>query len=765
MANISKIKLQDTTYVIKDLDAYVKPSTGIPASDLASGVIPDVSNFITNSVNDLANYYLKSDTYTKTEVADLIGAINQFHYEIAASTSAVDTPASNVLYLIGPTGSGSDKYEEYVYASDWVKIGDTSIDLSGYVTTTALNTALADYTTTADLTTLLAGKQNTINDLSDIRSGAAAGATAYQKPATGIPASDIATGVIPDISGKENISNKVTSISEQSTDGQYPSAKLLYDMLFEKLVVPVTVISGGTVEDVIGADITVFDNDHNVTIATKEFQGEPLVFRIKAGTNYTLSGENIDPFEPPVSVDYKSELDSIRNYTIQYFDSPIINFVDPNVAAICINNWGNGEIITEKMARAVTTLSNKFQDNTEIEAFDELRYFTGLTSIPNNAFLNDTNLESVIFPTTITSIGNEAFTGCTNLQIELNLPNLTTLGVGAFVNSGIVSITNLGSITIMPSYNVTGVFNNCSSLKNVVLPNTLTQIQGYMFSGCTNLETITLPQNITSIGPNILQNCYKAEVDINLPNLTSLSDTSFTDCGIKRVLNLGSVTTIPGINNEGCFKNCTKLIQVVLPNTVTSIQRNAFNGCSSLATLNLPQSITDIGVSAFLGVPAEIDINLPNLQTISDGAFMESGIISITSLGNVVNLTGAYQNVYGQFYYCTKLVSAILPSTLQSTVGTFYGCSKLQTVVFQGNSLTSIGVNTFSNCTALTTLVIKTTVPPTLSSSAIPNNANLKIYVPYSSDHSILTEYQGATNWNFFASKIYELDENGNIPV
>lgn len=115
MANISKIKLQDTTYVIKDLDAYVKPSTGIPAADIADGVIPDVSNFITNSVNDLANYYLKSETYTQTEVEALIGAINQFHYEVYASTDLVQEPASNVLYLIGPTGSGSDQYEEYIY--------------------------------------------------------------------------------------------------------------------------------------------------------------------------------------------------------------------------------------------------------------------------------------------------------------------------------------------------------------------------------------------------------------------------------------------------------------------------------------------------------------------------------------------------------------------------------------------------------------------------------------------------------------------------
>lgn len=79
--------------------------------------IPDVSNFITNSVNNLTNYYLKSETYTKEEVAALIGAIQQFHYEIAASTSAVTSPASNVLYLIGPTGSGADRYEEYVYSS------------------------------------------------------------------------------------------------------------------------------------------------------------------------------------------------------------------------------------------------------------------------------------------------------------------------------------------------------------------------------------------------------------------------------------------------------------------------------------------------------------------------------------------------------------------------------------------------------------------------------------------------------------------------
>jgi hypothetical protein len=58
-----------------------------------------------------------------------------------------------------------------------------------------------------------------------------AGLGYYTKPSTGIPAFDIESGVIPDISGKENISNKVASISSSSTDTQYPSAKCVYDLV------------------------------------------------------------------------------------------------------------------------------------------------------------------------------------------------------------------------------------------------------------------------------------------------------------------------------------------------------------------------------------------------------------------------------------------------------------------------------------------------------------------------------------------------------
>lgn len=146
------------------LDMDSTPTTGSGKPVTSGGVKAAIANFITKSVNDLTNYYLKSETYTKAEVESLIGAIQNFHYEIYASTSEVTSPAPNVLYLIGPTGSGTDKYEEYVYAnSSWVKIGDTSIDLSGFVTTEALTAALANYVTSSAFTQALATKQDVID--------------------------------------------------------------------------------------------------------------------------------------------------------------------------------------------------------------------------------------------------------------------------------------------------------------------------------------------------------------------------------------------------------------------------------------------------------------------------------------------------------------------------------------------------------------------------------------------------------------------------
>lgn len=122
-------QLQNDSGFVLSSDLTTETTRAMTEEERLAGLIASVSAA-------LANYYTKSETYNKTEVNNLIGAIQQFHYEISPSLASVTNPQSNVLYLIGPTGSGSDKYEEYVYAnSTWTKIGDTTIDLSGYPTT------------------------------------------------------------------------------------------------------------------------------------------------------------------------------------------------------------------------------------------------------------------------------------------------------------------------------------------------------------------------------------------------------------------------------------------------------------------------------------------------------------------------------------------------------------------------------------------------------------------------------------------------------
>jgi hypothetical protein len=134
-----------------------------------------IADFITASVNNLVNYYLKSETFTKAEVNQLIAAVKQFQYQSVAELPTASAQTMNIIYLVpgvSPTTQNvKDEYitiattnemQETVYA--WEKIGTTEIDLSNYYTkaqtdaaiNAALNTALADYSTTAQMTAAIA---------------------------------------------------------------------------------------------------------------------------------------------------------------------------------------------------------------------------------------------------------------------------------------------------------------------------------------------------------------------------------------------------------------------------------------------------------------------------------------------------------------------------------------------------------------------------------------------------------------------------------
>lgn len=145
-------------------DVEVNGTSVVNAQGVAEVTVPtktsDLNNdssFITNLVNDLANYYTKSQTYTQAEVNQLISGIVTLNILVVQTLPTQDI-STTTIYLVPKQDTGtSDIYDEYLYINNaWELIGTTQIDLSNYVTTTDLSTALADYVTSVGLATILA---------------------------------------------------------------------------------------------------------------------------------------------------------------------------------------------------------------------------------------------------------------------------------------------------------------------------------------------------------------------------------------------------------------------------------------------------------------------------------------------------------------------------------------------------------------------------------------------------------------------------------
>ena len=278
-------------------------------------------------------------------------------------------------------------------------------------------------------------------------------------------------------------------------------------------------------------------------------------------------------------------------------DSDIITFADPNVKAICIANWdtnGDGEL-SKQEAAAVTSLGQLFRDNKTITSFNELQFFTGLTSIGDYAFEGCSGLTSITIPNSVTSIGYQAFYGCSGLTSVTIGNSVTSIGWCAFSGcSGLTSVTIPNSVTSIGNY----AFDGCSGLTSVTIGNSVTSIGYQAFCGCSGLTSVTIPNSVTSIENGAFESC-SGLTSITIPNsVTSIENYAFRNCsGLTSITIPNSVTSIGWC----AFSGCSGLTSVTIPNSVTSIGERAFDGCSGLTSVIIPNSVTTIGRYAFYG--------------------------------------------------------------------------------------------------------------------------------------------------------------------
>lgn len=242
-------------------------------------------------------------------------------------------------------------------------------------------------------------------------------------------------------------------------------------------------------------------------------------------------------------------------------------------------------------------------------------------------------------------------------------------------------------------------FQNCNSLKSIIIPDGVKEICESAFRGCSALTSVSIPDSVTYFGRYAFENCI-ALTDINIPDsVTRIGWYTFSGCS-----SLANITIPDSIKeiDSNMFEGCTALTDVNLPNSVTCIGSSAFSGCTSLTTVKIPDSVTSIDSSVFLGCSSLTGIIIPDgMEEIGWKAFQDCSSLASIKIGNGITEINIHT-----FSGCTSLTTIIIPDGV-TWIGhnAFSGCSALTSIKI-GNGVTSIGSNAFENCTSLTSVIL-----------------------------------------------------------
>lgn len=279
--------------------------------------------------------------------------------------------------------------------------------------------------------------------------------------------------------------------------------------------------------------------------------------------------------------------------------------------------------------------------NSECTSLKKVIVPEGVTVIPDDFFSNAVGLTEVVLPSTLTEIGRTSFVNCNNLT-QINIPDSVTI-IGSYAFSGCeklasfhypLSLTSTGSLG-------QGIFDGCTMLKEVTvpegieaipdqmfygssvvkvnLPSTLKTIGAYAFLGCTKLTTITPPSGLEAIGTEAFNNCSALNFFRYPASLKRTGSGIFIDCAsLKSVTVPSGVELLPAY----VFNEANYLEEVSLPNTLKSISDGAFGNCVSLRTVNIPDSVIAFGHYVFMNCPSLQTLYISNSVTgAGDGVF------------------------------------------------------------------------------------------------------------------------------------------------
>lgn len=322
------------------------------------------------------------------------------------------------------------------------------------------------------------------------------------------------------------------------------------------------------------------------------------------------------------------------------------------------------EAINLKEAKVVNA---KYDDNGKTQ--DDI--------IPYYAFNEKKTLSHFSFPEKITYIGRRAFYN-TSLSGALIIPDdVTEIGEYAFCG------TLIGSLSFSPRLIkiLGGAFSNCASLTGTLtLPETLTYIGESAFSYCSFTGELHLPNSLEYIGGYAFYECGYLVGNLRIPDkITELYGFTFGNNADKNpfrngTLNLNNVTKY-GVRD---FLNCAFIGELIIPEGTGEIPESFFSnyqGCANLTHVVLPNSLRRIGEKAFYGQKKMCkNIVFPEgLILIGKNAFSSCSQIPSIELPSTIQMIG--QSAFSDCYNLSNIIcNAVEPPAVMQ--GAFKGVAK-----------------------------------------------------------------------------------------
>lgn len=433
---------------------------------------------------------------------------------------------------------------------------------------------------------------------------------------------------------------------------------------------------------------------------------------------------------------------------------------------------------------------------------------SSLTTIGSYAFAMCSGLKDITIPGSVDSLGNCAFRGCTKLSAfygkYANSDNKCLVVDG--VLKAFAAGCGLGSYTIPADVTEIGMsaFYSSKSLAEVTIPEWVTTIGDDVFYGCINLKSVYCKRTTppTAGGTYMFDNNH-ADRKIYVPMASVAAYKSATNWSkyeayivgfefneegeltgepanneIWYTTTDGNILTPNDINVFGAnlvsntyengkgvikfdgevskigsnaFESCSRLKEIIIPNSVTSIGSEAFTSCNKLTKIDIPNKVTLIGSMAFEHCYALTNVTLGNsIKSIGNYAFESCSKLTNITIPNSVTSIGNHA-----FRYCSGLTTITIPNSVTS-IGdyAFHNCSGLTTITI-AESVTSIGASAFKECSKLTSVYCKAITPPAGSGNMFNSNAaNRIIYVP----SEVVGAYKVAPHWVDYASAIEGYD-------